>query len=296
MQRAATLPVWRSIAEVYRFVAGHPRDLIRIGWLPLGLLLLLSLGFGTFRPKPDAGFSELADLGPFLTDWLLGSLSQGVIAVAVLVAWHRLAMRELGEGRAAAVPRGMPGRRELLYFVQMFGLSLLFLVVFAAAALVAAVVLHLGYWLLGGAADPGPFGEDREAAYVVIGYVAVAIGLFPAFYVALRLALALPETAVAERAGRFSQSWTATGGNGLRMAAVTVLSMVPIEILNVGLSYAAQSAYDSAAYYPLVALACIGLLLMMVVLGSALTKCYLLLEPPVSDPQRSQIAQAAPAG
>lgn len=293
MHKAANLPVWRSIAEVYRFVAGHPRDLVRIGWLPLGLLVLLSVGFGTFRPKPDAGIAEWADLGPFLTDWLLGSLLQGVIAVAVLVAWHRLAMRELAGSRHKV--RGMPGRRELLYFIQMFGLSLLFLAVFATAALLAAVVLHLGYWLLAGAAQPGPFGEDRETAYVAIGYAAIVIGLFPAFYVALRLALALPETAVAEQAGRFSRSWAATGGNGLRMAAVTVLSMVPVEILNVGLSVAAQSAYDSVAYYPLVALACVGLLMMMVVLGSALTKCYLVLDPAVPGEAAPPIAQAAPA-
>lgn len=293
MHTGATLPVWRSIAEVYQFVASHPRDLVRLGWLPLGLLVLLSVVFGTFRPKPGIGFSGWSDLGPFVTDWFLGSLSQGVIAVAVLVAWHRLAMRELGGGRQdAGKQRGVLGRRELLYFVQMFGLSLLFLSVFAAAALITAVLLHLVYWLLGGAGQPGPFGEDRETAYVVIGYVAIVIGLFPAFYVALRLALALPETAVAERAGRFSKSWTATAGNGLRMAAVTVLSMVPVELLNVALSSAAQSAYGSIAYYPLLALACVGLLLMMVVLGSALTKCYLMLEPETQDGENPHMAQA----
>ena len=41
MDTGTTLPVWRSIAGVYRFVAGHPRDLARIGWLPLGLLLMM---------------------------------------------------------------------------------------------------------------------------------------------------------------------------------------------------------------------------------------------------------------
>lgn len=285
MHRTAPLPVWRSIAEIYGFIARHPRDLARIGWLPLVLLVALSLGFGTFAPKQQPGVTGWAELSPFLADWLIGSLSQGVVAVAVLVAWHRLVMREAGQARERERGRSsrkiVPGRRELLYFVQMFGLSLLFLAVFAISALVAAVLLHLAFWLLAGTDPRATVGVERDTAYVVIGYVAIALGLLPAFYAALRLALALPETALSDRAGRFSRSWAATAGNGWRMAAVTVLSMVPVEILNVGMSFAAQRAHGSAAYYLLVAAACFGLLLMMVVLGSALTKCYLALEQPV---------------
>lgn len=298
MPMAARLPVWRSIADIYAFIAGHPRDLVRIGWLPFLLLVGLGVGFGTFAPKAATTVTEWADLSPFLVDWLFGSLLQGAIAVVVLVAWHRFVMRALGQaaspGRLGR-PR-VPGARELLYFAQMFGLSLLFLAVFAVSALIAAVVLHLAFWLLGETGLQGYAGTDRDAAYVAIGYVAVLIGLVPAFYAALRLALALPETAVSNHAGRFAQSWAATAGNGWRMTAVTVLSMVPVEILNVGLAFAAQKAYGTAVYYPLVGLACVGLLLMMVVLGSALTKCYLALERPAPVDAAPQMAQAAPAG
>ena len=64
------LPIFRTVARVYRFIAAHPADLVRIGWLPLLLLL-------------------------------------GAIGGIMLVAWHRLVMRAYALA-AAAAPQSFP--------------------------------------------------------------------------------------------------------------------------------------------------------------------------------------------
>lgn len=292
MRTTATLPVWRTIADIYSFVAARPRELARIGWLPFVLLVAVSLASGTFEPDRAQAVDAWRDVQPVLVDWLLGAMFQGVIAVTVLVAWHRLVMRAHGVPIDHGPVRrlSLPGRRELLYFVQMLGLSVMFLAVFAGAALVAAIALHLAYWMAGPGAAAGP---RTDTAFVAIGYAAILVGLLPAFYVALRLSLALPQTAVGERRGCFTRSWEATRGNGWRMAAITLLAMLPVDGLNIMLSWAARTTYGSVAHYPAVSATCLGLVLLMVVLGSALTKCYLSLAPSMSVPAARGIPEAA---
>ncbi len=288
MHGAARLPVWRSIGAIYRFILNHPRELARIGWLPFLLLVALSLFLGSFEPSPDAPVT-LADAGPAIVQLLAGGLAQGCIAVFVLVAWHRVVMRALAAEAVTSdrSPRP-PGHRELVYFIQMLGLSLLFLAILLGVALGVAVFLHLGFWL----AAPGAAPAAKNAAFAIIGYVAMLIGLVPAFYIALRLSLALPETAVTARAGRFAQSWRASAGCGWRMVAITVLAMLPVEALNLGLALAAEAAFGTPAHYPLVVAACAGLVLLMAVLGSALSKCYLALRDAVPDIAAGQLAGA----
>lgn len=194
---------------------------------------------------------------------------QGAIATVMLVAWHRLVMKDYVE--AAPEPSGgsaggrASGRRASLYFLQFLLLSILFVVVFAAAMLAAAAVLHGIYFF--------SFGSPDYNTKIGIGYVALFIGLLPALYVATRLALALPGTAVDRRA-RFEQAWEASAGNGWRMVAVTGLAMLPIEIVNTGVTLAARATAGTLLHYPLVLLASAGVLMLMVALGTVLSKCY----------------------
>lgn len=263
------LPVWRTTKECYEFIASHPRDVIRIGWFPLVLLFALSVGFGTYEPMSIDRENPLADLK--ISQALLAMLLQGAIATVMLVAWHRLVMKDYVTARADKSAGRASGRRTSVYFIQLLLLSVLGLLVFSAVVLVIAAVLHgIHYFTIG---------EPDDTMTIVLGYVAVVIGLMPAFYVTFRLALALPSTAV-DRRGRFEQAWEASAGNGWRLVAVTMLAMVPVEIINTAFTLAARSATGSVFFYPLVLLASAGVLMLMVALGTVLSKCYAIIMRP----------------
>lgn len=281
MGTAPGLPVWDTIVASYRFLSRHPRDLLRLGWLPLLIVTALNLGFGTFEPAPET--DDFVTMAPLVVDALLIALLQGAVAAVMLVAWHRLAICDArpparGDGPAAL----RLGRREVAYLAQMLGLSLLFLAVWIVAFLLAEIVLLGAYFIASGTSPQNVHelgGATGDITLVTLGYVAMALGLVPAFYVSQRLSLTLPETAVEIRAGEFGRSWAATRGHGWRMVAVTVLAMLPVEIVNVAFAMAAESAAGSVWHYPLAAAASVALLVTMAVLGSALTRCYLALAP-----------------
>jgi len=293
MNSDMNLPVWGSLAYSYGFVWRHWRDLVRVGWLPLLLVFATALYFGSFDAvaiTPD----DPAASGPVIVNGLLGGLIQGAISVIVLVAWHRLVMRDYkGAAGLNALPPGRPGWRESLYFLQMLLLSLLFLAVWFVAFMIAEFTLIFGYLILGlvgdgKMADAGAASQDP--AFVVLGYLAVVAGLLPAFYVALRLSLVLPATATEESRGRLGRAWTASRGNGWRMVFATVLVMLPMEAFNFGAGYLASRNADNALHYPLVLLASIGLVILMAVLGTILSRCYALLQH-----ETAVVADAAPA-
>jgi len=271
--RQARLPFWRTIFESWRFPLARFRDLARLGWLPLLLLLATGLLFGNFEAvsSGDGG-------SPVILTVLLGALVQGSIAVVFLVAWHRLVMREYGAATTAPFA-GMTSSAGL-YYLQMLLLSLLFLAVWAVAFLAVWFPAILAYLAVTGVSPEQLLGvkpgEDPAAidAQVVIGFIALLIGLLPAFYVALRLSLVLPATAVAERRGRFGQAWRASDGNGWRMVGATILAMLPIKIFNLGVGFFARGNAGNALHYPLVLLAALGMLYLMAVMGTVLSRCY----------------------
>ncbi len=298
MNSAAKLPVWRSVTYSYGFVWRHRRDLARIGLLPLLLVFATGLYFGSFDAMGPMD-ADLADSGPVILDGLLGGLIQGAISVIVLVGWHRLVMRDYkGAGAVEAPAGGRPGWRESLYFLQMLLLSVMFLAVWFAAFLIAEFVLIFGYLIAGGAgtikmatADPTAVGQDP--AFVILGFVAVLVGLLPAFYIALRLSLVLPATATERNRGRMGQSWAASAGNGWRMVFATILVMLPMEIFNLGTGYLASQNAGTALHYPLVLLTSIGLVILMAVLGTILSRCYALLQfrsAEIADPDLAPVA------
>lgn len=233
----AKLPVWRTTKECYEFVLAHPRDVVRIGWFPLALLVALSLGFGTYEPVSIDRSNPLADLQ--ISQAVIATMLQGAIATVMLVAWHRLVMKDyVAEGTGTAGGSRASARRTSIYFIQLLLLSILFVLVFAAAMLVAAAILHgIHYFVFDNFA---PEGVSDDTMNVALGYVALLAALAPAFYVIFRLVLALPATAV-DRRGRFEHAWEASAGNGWRMVAVTMLAILPIEIVNFVVTVAARA-------------------------------------------------------
>ena len=278
------LPILRTVARVYRFIAAHPADLIRIGWLPL--LLLLGAGIGLdIASDGDADSASTQFIGKVA----LASLLQGAIGVIMLVAWHRLVMRDYALAATAAAG---PARREIAYFLRVLGLSVLFLIVFLVAFMVAEIVLIGIHWAATGTGQPAGT-ADPSSAHVLLGFMAVLIGLFPAFYVTLRLSLALPATAV-DRDSHFGRSWRASRGNGWRMVMVTVLAMLPVEAINAGIAFAGKPLRDTPWHLPVLAAGSVTMLVLMAVLGTALSICYAALAS-AATPQSFPLETPVPA-
>ena len=128
MDGAGRIRVWEMVAESYRFVLSHPRDLVRVGWLPLIALFALNLHFDGIDP---------AALGPALGEAAINLLILSLIAAIILVAWHRVVL--LGDGGRRGVAVSL-GPREMRYLLSWLGLSAAFLVLFMIAwALVIAI-------------------------------------------------------------------------------------------------------------------------------------------------------------
>jgi hypothetical protein len=284
MNTESKLPVWGTVAYSYDFVWRHRTDLARFGWLPLLLVFATGLYFGSFDPIASLQ-TDLADSGPAIVNGLLGALMQGAISVIVLVAWHRLVMREY-RGAAATYPvngKSLPGRRESLYFLQMLLLSVAFLVIWLTAFMAAEILLIFAFLMLEGAsaavvATADPTAASQQPAFVILGYMAAVIGLLPAFYVSSRLSLALPQTATEQDCGKLSGSWGASAGNGWRMVFATILALLPIEAFNLAMGFLAHANAGKALYYPLAFVASIGLVVLMAVLGTVLSRCYAYLQ------------------
>lgn len=284
MGNVGKLPLWETFIGSYGFVWKHWRDLIRIGWLPLLLVFLAALYFGSFD-MAGAKDPDLAAGGQGILEGLVGALVQGAISVFLLVSWHRLVMREYRAAGDVWAKASLVtfGRRGAVYFLQMLLLSIIFLVIFLVASFVAEILLVFGYLLLGGdpamqggAADMGAI--KQNASFVVLGYLALLIGMFPAFYTSLRLSLALPETATADVAGRLSHSWAVSAGNGWRMVFATILVMLPVETFNLGFGFLASASVGNELHYPLVLLTSAGLVILMALLGTVLSRCYAFLQ------------------
>lgn len=277
MNSDARLPVWETIGYSFRFVWRHRNDMLRVAWVPFLMILAINLALGSFDSIGVAD-ADFADSLKAMKRGLTRSLLQGVISVYVLVGWHRLVMVDYTGAPGEKVGR-WPGLRDLLYFLQMLLLSLLFFVIWIVAFMIAEFILIFGYLIAQGPmaiaraeADSAAYGQDP--AFVVLGFIAVFIGLLPAFYVALRLSLVLPETATEDRRGRMGKAWAASAGNGWRMVMATILVLMPVEAFNFAIAYLAGKNAGNALEFPLVFVASIGLVVMMAVLGTVLSRCY----------------------
>ena len=269
MDMTAKVPVWQTVSGSYLFVRGHLRELARIGWLALAALIAISLVFGIFEPVS----LDTADISQSLSTvaaGLLGSLLQGAVAAIVLVAWHRVALLD------DSLPSLSPGRRDGVYFLRMLLLSLLFLLVWVVTFMAAEIILIGAHFLWTGG-TPATAAGANDTAYVVLGYMAAVAGLVPAFYLALRLSLTLPATAIDRRA-TFARAWAASRGNGWRMTLATILALLPVDAAVLVLGVLAADSSQTLLYYPLVLLACAGRLLLMAVLGTTLSRCYAVLQ------------------
>lgn len=183
MAGAVKLPIWDLVDESYRFVLSHPRELVRVGWVPLLILFVTNIMFGAYAPP-----AETVDLMAELVRISGNIVIQTVVAAMVLVGWHRFVL--LGEKARPSGPVVDIGRRELRYLLAWVVLSVLFLILFVAAW---AFVLALFFFamaivklllLLAGSGNAIPLGETNQ--FVVLELAAIPAAMLIAAYVAIR--------------------------------------------------------------------------------------------------------------
>ena len=219
---AVKLPVWRTALESYRFLAAHPRDLARVGWLPLLALFLLNLVFGTFDPVPDMADPEaaIAGIGPMIGKAVANVLVQSAVAAMTLVVWHRLVM--LGHGISGRRLPMRAGLRELRYLGSWMLISIVFLILVTVVDIAIVVASFLALVVAQGAmmfASGGTgmvLGGQGEVLPLVVR-LGLPVAVIVAVYFTIRLSLVLPATATGKHAG-FGRAWSVSTGNGARMA------------------------------------------------------------------------------
>lgn len=262
--------VWSTVGASYRFVLRRPGALMRVGWLPLLLLFLVDLAAGGALP----GIASLVEepVRARLAELILTFFTQTVIAVVLLVAWHRVVMLDQGE-TAAMVGLGV-GRREIRYL----GFWVLLSAVFAAALVLTylavlaggfavLVVAKLGF-VIAGAVELPPLG--RAGQFTLLSVAGFLCGMMVAVYVSVRLSLVLP--AIATDQGRpLIEAWRLSRNNGWRLAAASILVLLPPELVSLAATAAAHSAAGTLMLYPAAALHATCFVILIVSTGTVLS-------------------------
>ena len=186
------LPAWRLARHAYLDVIANAQGLMRVGgpWLALSWALLILGHLGL----PLAGAAA--------------DLTVAVGAAAIAVAWHRHILRnEPLTARFAPVDA-----RVARYFVLTVMLALLIGVIPLAALLLTSA------------------GQEGEGEGVGIGILLVPVLMAACIYVAMRLQLMFPATAIGDQTITPSRSWALTDGNGWRLVAGFIMATLPVTV------------------------------------------------------------------
>lgn len=294
MRNAATneqpvrLPVVGTALASYRFLLDHPRDAIRVGWLPLILLYALNLIFGTFEPMPDMSDSEAAmsRIAPLLGSTVINVLVQSAVAAMTLVVWHRLVMQGQDlDGKAVPMRITLS---EVKYLGRWMLISLLFIgILFAAdiAIVMTAllVMLAIQLVLILGTGGAGLTLDGQANQFTLIGQIGMVPATIAAIYLTTRLSLVLPATATGKEA-RFERAWYITRGNGARMVLASLMAMAPLQFVIWVFTKVTGYMSDTIFYYPLALLTSAAFLSFILVTGTVLSLFSLELDrEPVED-------------
>ncbi len=270
MTEAGKIRIWATVVESYRFVFTHPRDLLRVGWLPLIALFALNLFFDASGFAPTE--FDPSTIGPALGKAAINIMALSLIAATILVAWHRVVL--LGAtGRRGSLDVTL-GWRELRYLLSWLVLSGAFLVLFIIAwflvlagafVFMAAVNLALKLSITGDIVDLG-----QSEQFLVLEYAAILPAFLLASYFATRLSLVLPAMATDKRRS-LGRAWSLSAGNGWRLVLASLIVILPAELVSAGIGLAARGVLGTPLYYPLAFAASCALFLLIVATGTVLS-------------------------
>ena len=270
MDDGRKIRVWTMVADSYGFVLSHPRDLVKVGWLPLMALFALNVlldGLGATAHGLETATPALA-----IAQVALNILVLSPIAAAILVAWHRVVLLHLDtSGSSVAVRMGW---REIRYLFSWLALSAVFLGIFTLAW---GLVIGFGFLLLvtfkfalllSQATGAPSLGSTDQ--FILLLYSAVLPAFLLASYFATRFSLVLPAMAT-DRQRSLGTAWSLSAGNGWRLVLAALFVMLPIELFSVGIGLATREVIGTALYYPLVLAACCCMVLLIVATGTVLS-------------------------
>ena len=270
MEDGRKIRVWTMVADSYRFVLSHPRDLIRVGWLPVTALFALNLwldGMGSASRGLDTATPALA-----IAQVALNILVLSPIAASILVAWHRVVLLHIDTSESGVAVR--LGWREVRYLFSWLALSAVFLGIFTLAwglvigfGFLLLVALKAALLLAQAVGSPSLGSTDQ---FIVLLYVAVLPAFLLASYFATRFSLVLPAMATDQQRS-LGTAWSLSAGNGWRLVLAALFVMLPVELFSIGIGLATREVIGSALYYPLVLATCFGMLLLIVATGTVLS-------------------------
>ena len=199
------IEVMRTVGEAYLFAWQQRRDLALIA-APIAIVLgtaraLLSY----FRPFPDGGEAVLTP--GFLLAGVIVAILSLVGWVLFVTAWHRRCLVSNYQSTVSQELRWQ--RRHSLFLGRTIILGLLTILVSMVLAL--PVSFLFAAWGSAG------------------GTAAISLWMMVVFVVEARFMLVFPAASLDDLMA-FGKSWTRSEGNALRIAAVLILTSVPISI------------------------------------------------------------------
>ncbi len=129
------------------------------------------------------------------------------------------------------------------------------------------LIANLGF-VIAGSVELPPFG--RAGQFTLLSVAGFLCGMIAAVYVSVRLSLVLP--AIATDQGRpLREAWRLSRNNGWRLAAASILVLLPPELVSLAATAAAHSAAGTPMLYPAAALHAACFVILIVSTGTVLS-------------------------
>ena len=209
-KQAAILPIGETTSEIFRVFGDNLNRLVGLALWPVAL--------------SAASYAAVVAAGNNAIISLLGAIVDLAIYTLFAVAWHRLIL--LSNTEETSAPWAWESRHSGFFGYALLVNIIVYAIIFLPL-LVAGVSLNefLGEGVL---ADGEPMPELSEEA---IAEIASAVGvifvlMLIVWYLFLRLSFVFPAQAVDEKYG-LGDSWRHTRGNGLRLMAISFLTIAP---------------------------------------------------------------------
>jgi hypothetical protein len=214
MALPGTIPVLRTVASSYASLRAGFEDLARMArrWA-IGAGVSLAVPVLLLQGVPADGSGDASAGGRAAAATALFAAVAFLAIYSLVIRWHRKLI--LGQGADDTRPRSLSA--SLLYMARS---SLLFAVGFGIAMLAFVPLVFV----------KGTVSGDLQNT---VAGVILAVGVFLALLLAVRVSLILPAAAVSDFRMTMSRSYALTRGNSLRLLAGTALSAGPAVALSV---------------------------------------------------------------
>lgn len=244
--------VLETVLASWRFLFAHPLVAFRTAWLPLALIVWLSLSDDRAAAvEPGA---------------VLGNLATGAAVLAVLilalVAWQRFVL--YGADRRRGLSALRLGRAELLSVLHFPLVEIL---------MVPLQMWPLAVWLY---SAPAPFGGGIAAWMPWIAFLVI---VFPGGPYLTRAALML--AAIAASGGQrislgrlANRVWSASAGATLRLYLIVMIAGLPIALVAQALDSMKAGAGGTVSQVAAGTVSAVLLMLYVLVVGGALARSW----------------------